>query len=503
MRLARIAVQSRLERGAFRVAKYLDSRREYRGRQEIFRATREIWWVEAGIPRAMLAIGTTDPNPLSATLLGIRLGTSELRFITKIDTFPAEVAVSHDQISDGLKLTVRSLEPFDDPSSWPHQTAFYCEYSLTGRCADRAVRLAEVGISNLGYDSDIGNHAVGHVGSIVLGDESIASSHWSAYLLGLNLGGASCQGKLGDAEVSLGPIPPEVRWSGLAARARKIPQNRFWRIMESATWRRPAVPSGFPQLVKVDLSFPSPVTAEVAERFLLDDLCWLLDLYAGRRVVLIGPWDSDERCGLLKDLGRPLVSLKTGVLGSGVMIQEYLAAVLPTWESMTDDQRRDVRIGIAILRVLPPELEAAVVIGAMGLEHLANALLPRTKEGYDLSPSQIAQVRIQLQSLAETIASGSDWLKDLSRLDGRLFQRPAPDRIEQLCQTYGVAVEEGEIKAYAATRNPVTHGRLPKVTTEQKIRAMLFERHAIAACLLRRLGFDGAIYDVRRAGRYG
>jgi hypothetical protein len=135
--------------------------------------------------------------------------------------------------------------------------------------------------------------------------------------------------------------------------------------------------------VHVDLSFPAAVTAEVAERLLLEEFCWLLDLYAGRRVVLMGPWDAEERCGLLKDLGRPLAALKIGDLGSGIMIRDCLDAVLPTWETMTEDERHDMRIGIGLLRALPVELEVAVAFGAMSLEHLARALLPPAEDGYE------------------------------------------------------------------------------------------------------------------------
>jgi hypothetical protein len=166
---------------------------------------------------------------------------------------------------------------------------------------------------------------------------------------------------------------------------------------------------------------------------------------------------------------------------------------------MTDDERHDMKIGIAILNALPPDLEAAVVIGAMGLEHLASALLPPAEEGYDLSKSQRGQVRDQLKALAETIAPDSNWLADLPRLEGKLFQRPASDRIGELCNMYGVPVGDKEISAYAAVRNPVTHGRIPGVSLEEKVQAMLFERHAIGVTLLRRLGFQGPIYDAREA----
>lgn len=498
----RLDLQNSLERGALQVAAYLDARQEQYGRHQLHHATREQWRVRAGIPMALMPIGDCPKAPLPAVLLGIRLGTCEQRFMTEFDGFPADVSVSHDRIGERLRFTARSPETQADPLAWPPQIASYRQHSLSGRCADRAVTLVNVGMTDLGYASDVGNYADGHVASIVLGDGQVTSRQWSAYLLGLKLYGVRWQGCLGDAEVSLRPIHPDPPRIGRAARARKIRQNLFWRIMESATFRRSVMPADLPQPVQVDLLLPAAVTAEVAERFLLEKLCWLLDLYAGRRVVLVGPWDAEERCGLLKDFGRPLASLKTGDLGNGIMIRNYLDAVLPTWEAMSEDERRDIRIGIGILRSLPVELEAAVVVGGMGLEHLARALLPPARDGYKLSKRQRAQVRSQLAAFAATIAPESDWLRDLPLLDVRLFQRPAPDRIRQLCETFGVTIKGGEIKAYVETRNPVTHGRLPETTTDQKIQAMLFERHAIAVCLLRKLGYNGAVYDVREARTY-
>ena len=402
----RLNLQDSLERGALRVATYLDVRQEQHGRHQFHHAVREQWRDRAGIPMSLMPVGDCPQAPLSALLLGIRLGTCEQRFMAEFDGFPAEVSVSHDRIGDRLRFTARSPEPQADPLAWPPQTVSYRRLLISGRCAGRAIRLVDVGVTDLGYASDVGNYADGHTASIVLGDGQITSSRWSAYLLGLKLYGVRWQGRLGDTEVSLRPVHPDPPWSGLAARARKIRQNRFWRTMESATFRRRAIPADLPQLVQVDLLFPAAVTAEVAERLLLEEFCWLLDLYAGRRVVLIGPWDAEERCGLLKDFGRPLAGLKTGDLGSGIMIRDYLDAVLPTWETMTEDERRDMRIGIGILRALPVELEAAVVVGAMGLEHLARALLPPAEDGYELSKSQRAQVRSQLAAFADTVRTG-------------------------------------------------------------------------------------------------
>ena len=336
----RLNLQDRLECGALRVARYLDARQEQQGRHQFHQAVREQWRDRAGIPMALMPVGDCPRASLSALLLGIRLGTCEQRFMAEFDGFPAEVSVSHDRIGDRLRFTARSPGPQADPLAWPPQTVSYRRLLISGRCAGRAIRLVDVGVTDIGYASDVGNYADGHTASIVLGDGQITSSQWSAYLLGLKLYGVQWQGRLGDAEVSLRTVHPDPPWSGLAARARKIRQNRFWRVMESATFRRRAIPADLPQLAQVDLLLPAAVTAEAAERLLLEEFGWLLDLYAGRRVVLIGPWDNEERCGLLKDFGRPLAGLKTGDLGSGIMVRDYLDAVLPTWETMTEDERR-------------------------------------------------------------------------------------------------------------------------------------------------------------------
>jgi hypothetical protein len=229
----RLNLPDSLERGALRLATYLDAWQGRRGRQQFHHVVREEWRDRAGIPMALMPVGDSPQASLPPVLLGIRLGTCKQRFTAEFDGFPAEASVSHDRIGDRLRFTARSPDPQADPLAWRHQTASYRRHLISGRCADRAIRLADVGVTELGYASDVGNYADGHVASIVIGDGQVTSSKWSAYLLGLKLYGARWQGRLGDAEVSLRPVHPDLPWSGLAARAREIPQNRFWRSWTS------------------------------------------------------------------------------------------------------------------------------------------------------------------------------------------------------------------------------------------------------------------------------
>ena len=445
-----------------------------------------------------MAVAGTEGYPLPAVLLGIRLGTCELSFQTRLDGHPANISVSRDEATDGLRFAARQPEPLAQFGAWPGAEILQRRLSIEGQQDKHAVRLANVSINALGHDSDLDGYATGHVSALIVGDESATSTRWSAYLLGLDLKAVPWHGDIRGTKVTLSLVPPEPRWTGLAAQSRRIRQNRFWAAAEWATWRRSAVPPDLPPLVQVDLGFSSPVNSEEAELSLLEDVCWVLDLYAGRRLLPIGTWDDRGTCGRLSDLGRPLRSRQSTV-ASGVLLPNFLNCVLPVWNGMGDDERRDIKIGIAALYALGAELEVAVVVGAMGLEHLASALLPPAEDGYDVTPSDRRKILSKLRDAAEEIVPGSGWAADLPRVEGRIFQRPASDRIGELCDAFGVDVAEGEMKAYANVRNPVTHGRIPTVALDEKIRAMLFERHAIGVVLLRKLGYLGPIYDSRDA----
>ncbi len=224
-------LQDSLERGALRVATYLDARQEQRGRQQFHHAVREQWRDRAGIPMALMPIGDSPEAPLSAVLLGIRLGTCEQRFMAEFDGFPAEVSVSHDRIGDRLRFTARSPEPQADPLAWPPQTASYRQHLISGRCADRAIRLVDVGVTELGYASDVGNYADGHVASIVLGDGQVTSSQWSAYLLGLKCTGFDGRGASAMQKSRCGrstPIYPGAGWLPAHARSARIASGGLW-----------------------------------------------------------------------------------------------------------------------------------------------------------------------------------------------------------------------------------------------------------------------------------
>jgi hypothetical protein len=491
-------MQARIEKALFTAARRLDQSRQRKRLSDEFRVNAAIWQRRAGVPRAALAVAGTEGKPLPAVLLGIRLGTCDLSFQARLDGHPANISVSRDEVTDGLRITARQPEPFGQFGAWPEAEILQRRLSIEGRHDNRPVLLANVSLNALGHDSDLDGYATGHVSTLIVGDEAATSTRWSAYLLGLDLKAVPWQGDIRGTKVSLHTVPPEPRWTGLAARARKIRQNRFWSAAEWATWHRSAVPADLPPLVRADLEFSSPVNSEQAELSLLEDVCWVLDLYAGRRLLPIGTWNDRETCGRLTDLGRPLRS-RQSIVASNVLLRDYLNSVLPVWNGMGDDESRDIKIGIAVLYALGPDLEAAVVVGAMGLEHLASALLPPPENGYDLKPSDRRQILSRLRAAAEEIAPGSDWIADLPRVEGNIFHRPASDRIGELCESSGVEIEEGEIKAYASVRNPVTHGRIPSVPLDEKIRAMLFERHAIGVVLLRKLSYQGSVYDTREA----
>jgi hypothetical protein len=255
-----------------------------------------------------------------------------------------------------------------------------------------------------------------------------------------------------------------------------------------------------PPLARVDIDFDSPVDADRVEALLQEELLWLFDLFAGRRLVLCGLWERSAKVGRLRDLGRPLIAVARPVVPQNVIARDYLDQVLPTWQSMSNDERLAIKIGVGILAAMPADLEPAVVVGAMGLEHLAEAFLPAADNSYDVPRTVRRQVFTRLHEAAAELAPDTRWFADLDRLQGNLFHAPASDRITELCRSFRIALSDDEVKAYAAVRNPVTHGRPSTVTAAEKVRAMLFERQALGEALLRRVGYTGPVHDVR-AGR--
>lgn len=207
------------------------------------------------------------------------------------------------------------------------------------------------------------------------------------------------------------------------------------------------------------------------------ELLWLLDMFAGHRLVPAGIWNEEQRIGRLLDLDRPLLEPSKSAMPKRTSLPHYLDQVLPRWQSLDEDGRHATKVSISIYAALPVDLEPAVVVGGMGLEHLAEALLPKKANSYDVP-------KVQRQVISRGCAS---W----------------PTRL--LLEHSGAVTWTCWWAGSSKPRLRPCRRALPEVRRgDEPGRAQglrLFERHAIATVLLRHLGYNGPIWDARQARR--
>lgn len=149
-------------------------------------------------------------------------------------------------------------------------------------------------------------------------------------------------------------------------------------------------------------------------------------MFAGHRLVPAGIWNEEQRIGRLLDLDRPLLEPSKSAMPKSTSLPHYLDQVLPRWQSLDEDGRHATKVSISIYAALPVDLEPAVVVGGMGLEHLAEALLPKKANSYDVPKVQRQVIFEGVRKLADEVAAGTQWRSDLDMLVGRLLQAPPP-----------------------------------------------------------------------------
>ncbi|MDP9443824.1 MAG: hypothetical protein M3P83_05545 [Actinomycetota bacterium] len=358
--------------------------------------------------------------------------------------------------------------------------------------------LDDVSIGQLWHDDDLEPWLMGSTALVELGDRDVESRQWTAHMLGAFAPGDRWEGLLADTKVSLEVYSSEPRRTGVAALGKSLRLGALRPFVEWATWRRDSIAPDVARLMQVGLEFRQAVTSLEAETYLLDNVCRLLHLYAGARPTVCGLWDPQERTGRLIDLGRALISGRRPVVGSSVVLGPFMREVAPAWDALADEERKNVKIGMDALAAMSPDLEAAVVAGAMTLEFLSAAFLPRATNRYALSKTQRDDILAGLTQIASEIAAGTDWEQDLSRIMSRLWSAPAEDRISELASTFGIQTDPAELSAYIKVRNAITHGRSAKASLKDKVTTMQFQLHAGGVVLLRKVGFTGPVRDARR-----
>lgn len=493
----RTTLISRASAGLFALAKLRDELARRVAMRRRLSAYASVWAERAGITRDQTAVGINPDAPIPAVLLGLRIGACQLEIPCTFAGVDAIAIISHD-VARGrdLRVVIRPRVPLQNPG-WPGSPELLTQVRHIESSTGRPCLLDGVSIGQLWHDDDLDPLMMGSADLIEVGNRKVASTQWTAHLLGAFTPADQWHGSLAGANLSLAVYPSGPRRTGVAALAQSPRLGRLQPLAEWATWRRDAVAPNLARLMRAELKFPEPVTSLQAETYLLDHVCRLLHLYSGARPTLCGLWDPQQKTGRLLDLGRSLVGERRKVADNSVVLAAFLSEVAPTWDALSDADKKLVKVGMDALAAMPPDLEPAVVAGAMTLEFLAAAFLPKATNSYPLTKSQRKDILAGLTDLAAQLAAGSTWERDLPRSASRLWPTPAEDRISELTSTFGIRTTPAELKAYIKVRNSITHGRPDEASLEDKVTTMSFQLHAGGVILLRTVGFTGAARDVR------
>jgi hypothetical protein len=128
------------------------------------------------------------------------------------------------------------------------------------------------------------------------------SRTWHAWLIGAVVPGGPARVRLRGVDISLAEQEEDPRYAGglgkLARWARSRPptetiEGLIRAFAEELTWRSPALPADLPRLVRADLVWGEPVALEDANRFLLENITWLLSAHACR-IGALGPGEHQR-----------------------------------------------------------------------------------------------------------------------------------------------------------------------------------------------------------------
>lgn len=460
-------------------------------------AVAALWAERAGITREQAAVGNNPDARIPTVLLGLRIGSCQLEIPCVVAGLQATATITHDFLhGQGLRLVIRPRVPFGN-TAWAASPAQMAKVRHIEASNDSRCLLDGVWVSQMWHDDYLEPTMVGHADLVELGVRDALSTRWAAHLLGPFTDADHWRGSLSGADVSLNVYSSKEQRTGLAANAQDPRCGALRRTIAWATWRRDDATPDYGRLVRADLKFARPVTSLEAETYLLNHLCRLLHLYSGARPTICGLWDPEESAGRLLDLGRRVHGERRRVVGGSVILGSFLQEVAPGWDALSEGDRTSVKIAMDALAAMASDLEPSVTAGAMTLEFLAEAFLPETSNGYPLTKTQRKDIRKGLAALAAEVAPSSTWEQDLDRLQSRLFQAPAADRITELMAAFGVRTTPSELKAYTNVRNAVTHGRPREATATDKAAATHLQLHAGSLVLLRKVGYTGDVQDVR------
>lgn len=300
--------------------------------------------------------------------------------------------------------------------------------------------------------------------------------------------------------VRIGMCAPQRQWHvwllGLGQGCRRVAVDGV--SIEMGTTLAGRKDADLPAVTKATLTFPNDVAADDVDVFLERSLLWLLELFAGTEVVPAGVWAGDGSGGHLTDYNRPLFAARRRVVSSDVPLDQYLAAVLPSWHGLGDDERQPIRFAIGARNATRgADLETSIAVAALTLELLAMEWLTDADKDFGL-PNKAARksIRDAVRAAVSEHAPGSELEQRIDVPLGYLFSRPAAGRFERLFQSLGIGFDPADLTNFVQRRNGVVHAKGGQ--TEAKVRAMMFGHHMVGRCALAKLEYKGRVYDELR-----
>lgn len=491
-------------------------------------STARQWRMRALVPSRFLPVGRlSGREAMPAILAGLRLGTATLEgeLVTEVDGSAGRLKVEHDALV-GSRLSW-TLHGRQDQMSGQGPAVELRHEDLATSFGSRSAVVEAATWTGWGFDDSLESFSRGPCNGVLLGaatTEAVKTEHsrcWRAWLIGAVAPMSSARVRLQDVQVTLVRQEEDPRYSDglfgrLAGWARSRPPEQtaaglLRALAEDLTWRSPPLPPDLPQLVQAELTWEQPVALKEANDFLLNNLTWLMSLHAGRMVVPGGIWHPEKPLGYLPDLGRRLISPPNRQVSAHAPLVTYLQPAAEAWTAADDTKRQTLRIAMAIrLSEGQTELEVAIAITSFALEMLVEQLFGETDTDdpaeaaaavstYGLTGPQKNNIKAALeQAITDNAPAGSDYVRDIGMIKGRLFWRTAKDKIGRMLRHYGIAFDEEELGQFIDVRNKVIHGSPGEFQVEDKVKAMLFGQAMLTQSVLAELGWSGETYDERQ-----
>lgn len=282
---------------------------------------------------------------------------------------------------------------------------------------------------------------------------------------------------------------PDARVCWIAAFSGPIPEHTFTLDGHRISTRRSS------SWTTVTLDADPPLAVDQASA-VVADVTWLLRLAEPRRSTKVALWDAGEHEGVVtfdsidRAMRHELIPPRH--------VGAFLDAAAAHWSAASPDDRRVLAAIIDMLLVAcESNIETSIAISSSALELAAYEWLPSTKGQHDVSKEARGEILDALSLAATQHASGSEFAARAKEIGDWLFNRTTKERFRQLLDHLGVPADDDGVTQFVNVRNKVVHGGFQKLSLPVRTRAFLFGRWMLSTCILRRVGYAGAIVDWR------